>query len=190
MRWIVAPLVIATLAAVLLVPAASSPSSPDLGRCTKFGTSGNDPLAGTPRRDVICGLQGNDYISGSGGNDRLFGDTGTDTIVGGKGADIIKGGKGRGRLFAVDGEANDLVNGGAGNDLCFGDRGDILRNCEREFRGATIAESNALARVVNGGIGLVESLSISPAPTVVVTVTETQTVPPNCGGHPAPPPIC
>jgi len=189
MRWIIGAFIGVTLVA-FLVPAMSSPNP---GRCTKTGTSGNDALNGSAGRDVICALQGNDYISGGNGDDRLFGDTGRDTVVGGKGADIIKGGKGRGRLFAVDGSPNDVINGGRGNDLCFGDPGDVLRNCEHQFRGATIGTANALARAFNGGLGLVEALSITPTlPPPVVTVTETTivTVPPNCGGHPAPPPIC
>lgn len=103
-------------------------------------------------------------------------------------------------MFAVDGKANDVVNGGKGEDLCFADRGDILRGCERQFRGASIQQANSMAAAFNGGLGLVdELLAIAPTPTLpppvvtitaVVTRTRTVTLPPCNEGPPDPPPFC
>lgn len=167
-----------SLGAVGLVVASPAPA-----KCTELGTSGPDPLHGTPRKDVICGLQSGDYLSGAAQADRLFGDAGRDTLVGGNGADILKAGKSNDRLFGVDGEPDDILRGGRGNgDLCFGDPGDEMHGCERRFRGASIRLANSLSSAFNGGLELVELIPTIPPVTV--------TVPANCGGHPAPPPIC
>jgi len=185
MRALLAVAVGLTMAAAGLVIADSSPNA---SHCTKIGTANRDLLGGTPRRDTICALQEGDYLSGSGSADKLFGDSGRDTIVGGPGADILKGGKGRDRLFGVDGLPDDLLNGEKGQDLCFGDPGDVMRGCEHRFRGATVQMANRMASAFNGGLTLAEVLqAVTPAP---IIITATVTVPANCGGHPAPPPIC
>jgi Ca2+-binding RTX toxin-like protein len=192
-RTLILATVLATIVGVGMVAASSSPN---LAKCTKVGSPDSDALKGTARKDVICALAGNDYISGGGGPDRLFGDAGRDTIVGGKGADIISGGKGRGRLFSVDGLANDRVNGGLGEDFCYADPGDILRNCEHQFRRASVETVNALGRAFDGGLGLVDELvsitptvTIPPPVTVTIVTTVTKLIPfPACDPPPNIPP--
>ena len=115
-------------------------------------------------------------------------------MVGGGGVDRLYGAAGRDRLFTVDGHPGDRVIGGSGRDQCFGDPGDRLR-CEVKFRGATLPTAKALSQAFGGQALTAEELiapTVAPTvpPPVVVTVTETETIPANCGGHPAPPPIC
>ena len=108
------------------------------GKCTIWGTKGNDRLVGTPGRDIICGLGGNDLITGGKGSDVIYGDapngsklvTGSDRIDGGDGNDIVYGGRGndrmsgaagKDRLFGGDGA--DTISGGSGNDVIHGNEG-------------------------------------------------------------------
>ncbi len=189
MRWILTLLVLSTMLLTGYV-VAKTPHAP--ASCTRVGTPQRDIMAGTGLRDVLCARAGNDYISGGGRRDILRGDGGNDTIVGGKGPDRLLGQDGNDKLFAVDGNASDVLDGGPGLDDCFGDVGDRFRGCERTFRGPTIVSTNALSSAFNGQGSLAEELipPIPPPPGGTVTVTETITVAPNCGGHPAPPPIC
>ena len=178
-----------TLGAVVAVASPRSPSN-----CTKTGTNERNVLAGTPNHDVLCALGGRDYVAGLAGSDVLFGGGGRDTMVGGGGTDKLYGGGSRDHLFAVDGHY-DVVVGGSGRDVCFADAGDKVQGCEAIFRGASLKTAKALSGAFGGQAVAAEELIGEPVPTVTVTETitigaTTVTVPPNCGGHPAPPPIC
>lgn len=182
-------LAVGTLVVVSAV-AVFAAASPNLSDCTKVGTPQGNVMSGTNGKDVLCALEGRDFLSGDGGKDRLYGDAGRDTLVGGKAPDTIKGGKGKDRLFAVDGNPHDVLAGGKGQDACFGDPGDKMTGCEDTFRGPSIVMTNDLSAAFNGGLALGEELAVTPPTPTIVTVTTTETVPENCGGHPAPPPIC
>jgi len=180
----VIPLVAATAVAAFV--AAGAPKATD---CTWTGTNVRDVKAGTAGRNVLCSLPGNDFVHGKAGDDVIRAGDGRDTAVGGGGRDVIRGGKGPDKLFAVDGQGGELIVGGSGLDQCFGDVGDRMFGCERLFRSTEPDLGIALSQSLGSVMEIVEEVTPTPPP-IVVTVTETQTVPPNCGGHPAPPPIC
>lgn len=182
MRWLVLGLVLVSLGAVL---AAAAPKATS---CTEIGTPARDIMAGTAGKDVLCARGGGDYLAGGGKRDVLRGDGGADAIVGGRGPDRLLGQAGDDKLFAVDGSAGDTLDGGPGIDSCYADPGDRVSGCERTFRGASVAGTNQLSSAFLGQGSLAEQLITTPTvpPPVVVTVTVTA----NCGGHPAPPPIC
>ena len=184
MRWVLTALTLLSIGAVWAVASPQAPSN-----CTKVGTNERNVLAGTPNRDVICALANDDYVAGLGGGDVLRGDAGKDTIVGGPGADKLLGSNGRDNLFAVDGKPTDVVIGGRGQDRCFADPGDKVRGCEVVFRGASLATAKGLSSAFGGQAVTAEEL-ISTTPSPLPPPTVTVTVPGNCGGHPAPPPIC
>lgn len=99
--------------------ATTSSATPTTGGA-RYGTSGEDTIAGTggadalfgygppvgsssnayfaallaDKADAIDGGGGNDSIYGGGGNDTLYGGQGNDLIVGGYGADVMYGGSG------------------------------------------------------------------------------------------------
>lgn len=109
------------------------------GRCTVFGTPGDDVITGTVGDDVICGLSGKDVIFAQEGDDLIYagsgrdvvhGDEGNDIAYAGKGADTLFGGVGRDHLFGgggpdelSGGPGRDVLVGGAGNDMLRGGRG-------------------------------------------------------------------
>lgn len=103
----------------------------------RFGTTGNDSLAGTAAIDLIFGLSGNDRISGANAADCLFGGEGNDTISGGDGGDTISGGDGADSLLGE--AANDRLLGGPGNDSLLG------------AAGSDLLEGHAGNDVLNGG---------------------------------------
>ncbi len=161
-RYVVAAIIL-TLGTIGLAVASSAPTT----SCTKTGTPQGEPIAGTGHRDVICARGGNDYVAGLDGPDLLKGDGGNDTMVGGNGLDRLLGAAGRDKLFTVDGRAGDVSIGGAGADKCFADRGDIVRGCERVFRGAKLAVAKALSAAFGGQGSLAEEL-ISVVPTITI----------------------
>lgn len=118
------------LAAVLLGPAAQSPTSAShLPSCfgytpTIFAAPSGGITAGTPGDDVILGTPGVDRISGGGGNDIICGLGGNDDIAGGDGVDEVDGGPGDDRISGGDGE--DLLSAALGNDQVAGSPGDDL----------------------------------------------------------------
>lgn len=183
MRWVLTAMFLLTLGAVVAVASPSVPSG-----CTKTGSDQRNVMAGTSRHDVLCARGGRDYVAGLAGPDRLFGDGQRDTMVGGGGRDKVYGGGGRDRLFAVDGNLGDLVDGGPGRDDCFVDPLDTAVRCEAVFRGSSLVTAKALSSAFGGQAVTAEDLIGEVAPIPTVTITET--VPPNCGGNPAPPPIC
>lgn len=182
MRIMIVVAVILTLGSFSLVAAAPG------GPCTETGTDIRNEMAGTSGRDVLCALGGDDYVAGLGGADVLRGEGGSDTMVGGAGVDRLYGTAGRDHLFAVDGQPGDFVSGGGGLDHCFVDAGDRTKGCHT-IVGVTLRTLKALGRAFSGAVVLADVL-LSVTPTIPPPVTITVTVPPNCGGHPAPPPIC
>lgn len=190
MRWILIALATITMGAGLI--AARAAPEPN---CTKTGTSGRDILSGTSKHDVICAKQSGDYLSGKQGPDVLRGDDGKDTLVGGNGSDKLFGFSGTDNLFAVDGTGGDTLDGGRGKDRCFADSADIVKRCERIFRGGTLQTAEALSTAF-AGQGTLAELLIEPLPSPVpgVTVTETITITipgaPCDPGPPDPPAFC
>lgn len=81
----------------------------------KFGTDGQDFLAGTNGDDVIDGEGGVDFIDGRGGDDVLYGGAGSDEVVSFPGDDTLFGG--RGNDFVIEGKGNNRLFGGGGNDF-------------------------------------------------------------------------
>jgi hypothetical protein len=145
---------------------------------------------GTAGANVLCALPGNDFIHGAAGNDVLRAGKGRDVAVGGGGRDVLRGGGGRDRLFAVDDQGGERIIGGRGNDQCFADPGDVVFGCEQTFRSREPEMATALGQSLRSVMEIVEEVSPTPGPIPPPVVTVTDTVPPNCGGHPAPPPIC
>jgi hypothetical protein len=182
MPKLIGAMLLLTLGAVVAVAAPQTPSN-----FTETCSNERDVIAGTRGHDVICAMAGRDYVSGLQGADVLQGDGGRDTMVGGPGADKLFGSGGRDNLFTVDGKPNDSIFGGAGSDRCFIDPGDRAIGCEATFRGGSIQTASALSRAFGGqAVAAEELLSVTPSPIPPPVVT----VPANCGGHPAPPPIC
>ena len=189
MRRAVVLLAAASLVLVGLVVANSAPKAPG---CTWVGTPERDVKTGTEGSNVLCSEAGNDFVHGRGGNERIRAGAGRDVAVGGGGRDILRGGRGRDRLFAVDDAGGERVIGGAGIDQCFIDPGDVTFGCEHTFRSNEATMATALAQSLGTVMEIVEAV---PTPTPVpipppVTTIITIVPPPNCGGHPAPPPIC
>ncbi len=90
-----------------------------------FGDGGLDTIFGGGGKDIIHGGDKSDFLSGDGGNDEIFGDNGKDLIFGGKGNDTIHGGRGNDTLFGDKG--NDTIYGDEGNDTIYGGKGnDVL----------------------------------------------------------------
>jgi hypothetical protein len=146
---------------------------------------------GTAGANILCAEPGNDFIHGAAGNDLLRAGKGRDVAVGGGGRDVLRGGRGRDRLFAVDDQGGERIIGGRGNDQCFVDPGDVAFGCEQTFRSNEPEMASALGQSLRGVMEIVEEIVPTPTlPPPPVTVTSIVTVPPNCGGHPAPPPIC
>ena len=175
-----------TLGAFGVVAFAQTPKAPD---CTWVGTPTRDVKTGTSGANVLCPLGGGDFVHGKAGNDVVKASAGRDTIVGGGGRDRLFGGGGRDRIFAVDDRGGELVVGGPGVDQCFIDPSDRTRGCEHTFRSNEPEMATALAVVVGSVMEIAEELPTvtpGPIPPPVITILP----PPNCGGHPAPPPIC
>nr|WP_281378903.1 calcium-binding protein [Azospirillum oleiclasticum] len=122
------------------------------------GTSGNDDLVGTPYRDRLWGLDGHDRLFGLARNDILDGGAGNDSLDGGAGADLLIGGLGD-DVYVVD-DAGDTVTEltGQGADevrttLASYTLGANVENLTSIGTGAFVGTGNALANVINGGVG-------------------------------------
>ncbi|MFW8637099.1 calcium-binding protein [Cribrihabitans pelagius] len=97
----------------------------------RYGTGGNDQLAGSRGSDRLDGLGGDDALKGGGGKDRLWGGEGEDRLWGGGKADLLWGGDeddflwgqgGKDRLWGGAGE--DQLKGGNGKDRLWGGEAD------------------------------------------------------------------
>ena len=90
----------------------------------RFGTEGNDTIAGGGAHNIIYGMEGDDTLRGEGGDDMIFGGEGDDTLEGGAGDDLLMGGEGKdildggeGADMLVGGEGDDTMTGGTGADI-------------------------------------------------------------------------
>jgi hypothetical protein len=188
-RWALIAVVLATVVGVAFAAGGASPKAPT--SCTWIGTPARDVKTGTPGHNVLCSRPGDDYVHGAAGNDVVRAGGGRDVAVGGGGRDVLRGGGGNDRLFAVDGRGGENAYGGPGRDQCFIDPGDAVYGCEQTFRSHEPELATSLGQSLRGVMEIVEEVTPSlTIPPPVVTVTSIVTVPPNCGGHPAPPPIC
>jgi RTX calcium-binding nonapeptide repeat (4 copies) len=188
-RWALTLLVLATAASIALVAGGEPQRAPSA--CTWTGTPGRDVKTGNAAANMLCSLPGPDFIHGGAGNDVLKAGKGRDVAVGGGGRDVVNGGPGRDRLFIVDDRGGEQAYGGPGVDQCFIDPGDQAVGCETTFRSNEPEMASAFGQSLHGVMQIVELTPTPvPIPPPTVTVTVTDTVPPNCGGNPAPPPIC
>lgn len=146
LRYLTAPLVVATSVAVAASAQAGSVATCHGFRVTTAQTSGE--IIGTPRRDVIrltgAGRvrsgAGPDIICGSRFADRIESGPGDDMVLGGKGHDVVDAGAGRDTVFGEGG--NDRVDGGPGRDTLHPGAG---RNRVVSGRTSRVAEENGLA---------------------------------------------
>lgn len=94
------------------------------GRCTVFGTEGDDEITVEAYPNKVCGLGGDDIIyglDGADGHDIILGGRGDDIIIGRRGHDKIRGGPGNDFIYGNDG--NDTLLGGPGKDEINGGAG-------------------------------------------------------------------
>ena len=133
---------LASIFAMLAVPAASGPALAAPPRCQGITAT----IVGTQDGELIRGTRGRDVIVARGGADRVVAGDGNDLVCGGAGDDTILGGGGRDRLFGdegfdvLKGEADaDVLNGGIGVDGCYpGAGGATLVACEEADLAVTI----------------------------------------------------
>jgi hypothetical protein len=145
----VRPIVLASIVAMLAVPAASGPALAAPPTCQGVQAT----IIGTGDGELIRGTRGRDVVVARGGNDRIVVGDGNDLVCAGSGDDTVTGGDGRDRLFGDDGfdvlkggADADVLNGGLGADGCYpGAGGATLKACEEADLAVTIQAPSSVA---------------------------------------------